>query len=208
MSSFLILGGLLILIFTFSPVLVQEINYQIKKTKPEKYHLVDSPDEIEVSGKEKKIVFQPKILIPVNFDFSLVIPKIGVNAQVFSNIDSANQEEYLPVLKKGVAHAKGSSLPNQPGVVFIFAHSTDSFFNITHYNAAFFLLNKLEPEDEIYIFFQNKKFRYQTIEKKIVNPEAVNQEIKNLSANYLILQTCYPPGTTLKRLIVIAQNLN
>lgn len=209
LGSLLIVSGLIILFLIFSPVLIKEVDYQIKMASPSEYQLVESQEEAEEVKKELKkesrVVFQKKLLIPKSFDFSLVIPKIEVNSEVFPNINSSDEKEYLPVLKKGVAQAKGSSLPDQPGVVFIFSHSTDSFYNIGHYNAVFFLLRKLEKNDDVYLFYKNKKYHYLVVEKKIVNPDEISEAIRKIEGNALVLQTCYPPGTTLKRLIVIVK---
>lgn len=201
-GNLLIVGGVLLLSFTFFPVLLQEGKYQTSKFKPQEYQVLESPQQ---ATQTPTLVSQKKIITPISFEFSLVVPKIGVNAQVFPNIDSGNEKEYLPVLKKGVAHAKGSRLPNERGVVFIFAHSTDSFLNLPHYNAVFFLLNKLQAGDEVFLFYQNQKYQYQVTEKKIIDPEMVGPEVKSILGNALVLQTCYPPGTTLKRLLIIAR---
>ena len=51
-----------------------------------------------------------------------------------------NKNEFLPVLRKGIAHAKGTALPNETnGNVYLFAHSTDSLLNVGRYNAVFTL---------------------------------------------------------------------
>lgn len=207
-GGLLIFSGLICLLLIFSPVLIQEVDYQLETIAPEEYRLIESQEELEEVRKESRLVFRKKLLIPQSFDFSLVIPGIGVNSEVFPNIDSSNEEEYLPILKIGVAHAKGSSLPDQPGVVFIFSHSTDTFYNIGHYNAVFFLLRKLEKNDDIYLFYKNKKYHYLVVEKKIINPNDMGETLKRIEDNTLVLQTCYPPGTTLKRLILIAKQAN
>jgi len=184
LGNLFILAGLLLLLLIFRPVLIQEANYRFKKNS--------LPESIET-------------ITPVSRDFSLIIPKIGINSPVFPKIDSNNEQEYGAVLKKGVAHAKGSSLPDEPGVVFIFGHSTDAFYNLQRDNAVFYSLGKLEKDDPVFIFYQDEKYSYQVTAKEVVSSEAVEERVKKLQGNYLVLQTCYPPGTTLKRLIVTAK---
>jgi len=210
LSSFLILLGLLILILIFFPVAKQELSYQLGENKNKDFHLISSQKEATESKKLKDKntsgwKFEKTIIKPVSFDFSLVIPQIGVNELVFPNIDSSLPDEYLSVLKKGVAHAKNSALPGESGPVFLFAHSTDSFYNISSYNAAFFLLNKLKKSDEVFVFYKDKKYTYRVNEKKIVEADKITEEVQKLGKNSLVLQTCWPPGTTLKRLILIAE---
>ena len=184
----LIVGGLLLVGLIYSPVIRQEVNYRITSVK--------APFQ-----KNKEI-------IPLNKEFGLVIPKIDVNVKVFPNVDAAKPKEYLPLLAKGVAHAKGSLLPGQEGNVFIFAHSTDTPLNASRYNAVFYLINKLEKDDEVFVYYQQEKYSYKVLEKKIISPEKLNDYLKTLKGKTLTLQTCYPPGTTLKRLLVIAQEID
>ena len=63
-------------------------------------------------------------VIPVDPSFGIMIPKIGVNAKVVSNVDPFNSLEYLSLLTKGVAHAKGTAYPGSIGNVFLFSHSS------------------------------------------------------------------------------------
>lgn len=181
----LIVGGLLLVGLIYSPVIREETKYRLTTVKS--------------SFQESKEI------IAVDKEFGLVIPKIAVNVKVFANVDANNPKEYLPLLAQGVAHAKGSLLPGQEGNVFIFAHSTNTPLNATRYNAVFYLLNKLEKEDEILIYYQQQKYTYKVMEKKIISPEKLNDYLKTLKGKTLTLQTCYPPGTTINRLLIIAQ---
>ena len=88
---------------------------------------------------------------------NIEIPKIGANAEVFPNTDPINQVEYLAVLRKGVAHAKGSAFPGMNGNIYIFAHSTDNFWDVGRYNAIFFLLFELKKDDDVVVFFQDRR---------------------------------------------------
>jgi len=196
-ANFLIFAGFAILLIIFFPVLKQEITYRSEKFAEIEHSL--TVDDSLSDGKVKKI-------IPVDTEFGIIIPKINVNAKIFPNVDFYNEKEYLPVLKKGVAHAKGTGFPGEGKNIFLFAHSTDSFFNFHQYNAIFYLIGKLEKGDEIDIYYQQKLFRYYVSEKFVVSPIASQDYLKPKNKEILILQTCYPPETTLKRLIVIANN--
>jgi sortase A len=183
----LIIGGLLLVGLIYSPVIREEVNYRITSVK--------APFQ-----KNKEI-------IPVDKEFGLVIPKIDVNVKVFPNVDATKPQEYLPILAKGVAQAKGSLLPGQEGNVFIFAHSTNTPLNASRYNAVFYLLNKMEKDDEIFVYYQQQKHSYKVLEKKIISPEKLNDFLKTLKGKTLTLQTCYPPGTTINRLLVTAKEI-
>jgi len=185
---FLIIGfllltlGLIIPVTTYIPVVKSEIKYQ--------YNLVAKTT--------------PAQLIPVNQDFSLIIPKINANSPVIKNVDPYDPAQYQPALTRGVAHAVTSGLPNEPGNTFIFAHSAGNWYQANQFNAVFYLLNKLVIGDEIIIYYQNQDYHYFVSDTKMVTGSEVNY-LKNNSANQqLTLMTCWPPGTTIKRLLVVA----
>lgn len=186
LGSILIISSLLIIFYTFAPAIRQEITYE-------------SRGVLNIGYKN---------LTPPNTDFSIVIPKIGAVAPVFADVDPLDPKKYLPVLKKGVAHAKGTAFPGELGNTYLFAHSTDAFYNVGRYNAVFYLLGKLKKGDEIEIYYKGEKIKYGVNEVKVVEPTAIKYLGKIDDGRTLTLQTCYPPGTTLKRLVVVASQLN
>jgi len=135
--------------------------------------------------------------------FSVVVPKVSATANVIMNVDPLNKDVYEEELKKGVAHAKGTSFPGRGRMVYLFAHSTDSLANVVRFNAVFFRLNELEAGDEIIVFYADRKYVYSVIEKHIVEPEDTSW--LNRKDDMLILQTCWPPGTSNKRLLLVAK---
>ena len=104
-----------------------------------------------------------------------------------------------------MAHAAGTVFPGVAGNIYLFAHSTDAFWNVGRYNAIFYLLKNLEKGDEIDIFFMGVRHIYKVTEKLTVNPGEIRYLTATLPYEQLTLQTCWPPGTTLKRLIILAR---
>jgi sortase A len=196
LGNILILLSVVFLFFTFGPAASEEVKYQTRQVLNIKYGV-----DVEPQAKVKN-------LTPPNKTFSIVIPKIGAVAPVVANVDPSDPEEYLPALKRGVAHAAGTSFPGNFGNTYIFAHSTDAFYNVGAYNAVFYLLGKLESGDKIYLYYKGEEYIYQVSDKKIVGPDEVKYLGKQGDGNTLTLQTCYPPGTTLKRLVVVAKQIN
>lgn len=180
---FLIVVALVLAFFTFRSVVAEEIKYAASAPLRNK---------------------QPTIT-PVNQNFSIIIPKLGANAPVILNVDPFNEKEYQVELTKGVAHAKGTALPNQKGTTFLFAHSAEDFYKANQYNAVFYLLYKLKPEDEILLFFDKKEIKYKVKELKYVDEKELSFLTQQTEKSQLILMTCWPPGTTLQRLLVIAE---
>lgn len=145
----------------------------------------------------------PPVITVAEYEPSIRIEKINAVAPLVFNVDPWNREEYLDALTKGVAHAKGTFLPGEKGTVFLFAHSSDAPWRITRYNTVFLRLHELEPGDEIQLTTDSGEFTYRVREKKVVWPHET-EYIKNIEKNQLILQTCSPVGTDLKRLLVFA----
>ena len=146
-----------------------------------------------------------KVLVPKDPNFSIIVEKIGADAPIVPNVDAANKDTYLAALRRGVAHALGTSFPGQPGVTYLFAHSTDTIFNVPRFNAIFYLLKDLGPGDKVVIFFAGRRYDYVVEQTKITEPADVSYFTMKTDEQILVLQTCYPPGTTWKRLLVIAK---
>lgn len=144
-------------------------------------------------------------LSPVSAQFGIIIPKIAANAPIFPNVDPADSNLYLPILQQGVAHAAGTVFPGVAGNIYLFAHSTDAFWNVGRYNAIFYLIKELENGDEIDVFFNGIRHIYRVANKLVVDPSEVRYLTHSTSYEQLTLQTCWPPGTTLKRLVVLAR---
>ncbi|MFH1601684.1 MAG: sortase [Candidatus Shapirobacteria bacterium] len=182
-GSSLFLAGIIGLFFLYTPLIKAYFNYKFGPSMNEE-------------------TFAP----PTDYeDFYLFIPKLKASSKVYINTDFVNKENYLEVLKKGVAHAAGSGFPDQNRTIYLFAHSTNAPFNVVRYNAVFFLLNELEKEDLVVLFFNGQHYRYKVFDKIIARSE--DKEYLNYSEDreVLLLQTCYPPGTTWHRLLVFAE---
>lgn len=172
--------GILLFILIFAPVIKEETDYRLSPPNPQ---IITTRDE----------------------NFGIVIPKINANAKIIPNVDPYNSREYQLALMTGVAHAKGTVFPGHSGVSFLFSHSSVNFYEASRYNSIFYLIDKLEKDDEIDIFVRKEKFVYKVTGKKLVDPREVNYLTQDSTDKALILMTCWPPGTTFKRLLVFAK---
>lgn len=141
---------------------------------------------------------------PVNKEFSLVIPKIGVNAAVIPSVNPTKPEEYGEALKKGIAHSSLSYFPDEDGTVYLFSHSTNYEWFVGDLNAVFYLLKNLEEKDTVILFYKGTAYTYKITGKQIVKPTAVAYLAPQPGAKRLIMQTCWPPGSTTERLLIFA----
>ncbi|MFI5240987.1 MAG: sortase [Microgenomates group bacterium] len=182
------------LIFSYYPILKEEIAYKAHKVPKIGFGDLISQSSAEDYG-----------LDPF---FSIYVPKINAKASVIPNVNAGNYNEYTRSLQEGVAHASGTNFPGQGKLIYLFSHSTDSPLNFARYNAVFYLLRKLEPGDRVVIFFMGQEYKYIVEEKVITEPDDNSWLIEKGQGESLVLQTCDPPGTSLRRLIIVAKPIN
>lgn len=193
--------------FSFGPVIRQEIFFRF-----------GSQGEIPKTSGFGRLVYQAeaqrKELIKkeaedlgVDSNFSLVIPKINAASDIIANVDASSEDDYFQALERGVAHARGTYFPGQGKNIYLFSHSTDSIFNISRYNAVFYLLGKMEEGDRIIVYFSDERYDYEVKEKVVTGAKDTSWLNETTSEEVLILQTCDPPGTVWKRLLIIAKPL-
>lgn len=181
----LILGGIGVFLYSFGPLLWSEVRYST----------------VEVAPEIVRQALKPDVMSPVSSEFGIVIPKISANAPIVAEVNPFDAAEYQYQLSKGVAHAKGTGYPNDDATMFLFAHASGDFLTARRYNSIFYLLSKLEPTDEIEIYFNNEKYVYTVTKLLEVQPDEISF-LENTAEADLIVMTCTPPGTTWRRLLV------
>ncbi|MEK7166505.1 MAG: sortase [Patescibacteria group bacterium] len=199
----LIIFSILGFLLTYGPILRVELGYRLARISEKETSQTPRGGFASLLGRE---LIGESQGVP-DPQFSLIIPKIHARGKVVANVDPADYGAYMEALKVGVAHAAGTQFPGSDGTIYLFAHSTDNPLNILRYNAIFFLLRELELGDEVEVYYLGIKHRYTVSDKKIVEPTDVSYLTPTSvdGKELLILQTCWPPGTTLKRLLIFAQ---
>lgn len=200
----LALGGLV------GPLLPEarlEANYYLSQAQT-RWHLVMGPPK--ALPPAVPVAFNPLaqpdggIIKPIDPDFSLIIPKIGVNAKVIPSVNPADPQDYTEALKAGVAHASTSFFPDQNGTVYLFSHSTNYDWFVKDLNAVFYLLKNLNTGDLIVVSYKGKLYTYKLTDKRVVPADQVAFLTGQPGTRSLILQTCWPPGSTAERLLIFA----
>lgn len=207
----LIIVGSLAISFEFGPVISAEANYRKNNALGVKYRV--APNVITSAGSEDAQTSlgdigssgNEKLIKPISTDYGIVIEKINANAKVVADVDPANEKAYVRALQEGVAEARGSTKPGENGNLFIFSHSADAPWNIVRFNAIFYLLRELDKGDRVIIFYQGRRYDYIVYDKTIAEPTDVSFLNNRYDQPVLTLQTCDPPGTLLRRLIVRAR---
>ena len=183
----LVLVAILGVGWIYTLLIVAEINYKISNFK----FLIS------------KQIQSSKIKIKNIDEYSIYIPRINARAKVIPNVDAGNPAAYNAALKLGVAEAKGLSHPGQKGTTYLFAHSTDSPVNFARYNAVFYLLDKMKVGDEVQIVYQGEVYEYAVRSTAVLSAQDTRYLVPQKEKEQLVLQTCYPPGTSWKRLVVV-----
>lgn len=154
--------------------------------------------ELEQKPTAKSAALEPGEVIPVGS--RIVIPKIGVNSPIVT-VNSFEEADIQAGLKNGVVRLGKMSSPGEPGNTFITGHSSNYWWDKGKYNYVFVLLDKLQTGENLKVYDNGNKFVYEVVAKKIVDPSDTSS-IVHSSEPTLTLMTCYPPGSTSKRLLV------
>lgn len=138
----------------------------------------------------------------------VVIPKINVEIPVIYDINTINEAAVENALNDGVVHYADTALPGQDGNVVIVGHSSNNIFNPGKYKFAFVLLPRMEVGDTFYLQKDGKRYTYQVYKKEIVSPNDVSVLGTTDKPATATLITCYPPGTSNTRMVIIGQQID
>lgn len=136
----------------------------------------------------------------LNLPDKLIIPSLGIEAPVIFP-EGNNESAMQMALEKGVIYLPGSSFPDEKGTAVILGHSSAYPWYKGQYGSIFALLNKLNPNDEIFVFSKDKKFTYKVEGKEIRAPkDLVFLKEKDKAVLYLV--SCWPINTAWKRIVI------
>jgi len=145
------------------------------------------------------------VSLPVIDDNTLNLPVINVKAPISWEVPN-NPTPVADGLSRGLIQIKGTALPGERGNVFITGHSSNYPWAKGSYNNIFALLNKVVVGDMVEVNYQNIQYLYKIKEIKVVEPTDTSV-MNSKNESILTLMTCTPVGTSLRRLIVIANQV-
>ena len=160
-------------------------------------NLSTGDQKVEASVVEK-INIDPRL-----FDFGLYIQKISVAVPIVANVDGENKTAYNKALLSGVAHYKGTAFPGEGSNIYIFGRSS-TWNGVGDYAEAFAKLNDLEKGDQIIVYRQQKEYKYKVWKKETVAADDLSS-LEPTKSEQVTLMTCWPIGSNLKRLVVVAK---
>ncbi|NTU69359.1 sortase [bacterium] len=183
-----------VVFYFFWPLISQEISYFFGKKNN------DAPQE--------RVVEETKGDVRVQYDVpnKIVIPKIGVDAPIIEAI-SVEEADIIKALESGVGHYPNTALPGEVGNIFLTGHSSNYSWAKGSYNFVFSILNKMSVGDKIYIYYDKYLYTYDVFEVTLVSPK--DTSVLNQGSDSIVsVMTCDPPGTTWKRRIVKARQVD
>jgi LPXTG-site transpeptidase (sortase) family protein len=152
---------------------------------------------------------------PINREFSILAPQIGVNSPISKNVDGSNEKFYIPNMLRGVAHyvrkdlgdvLVDGALPGQPGNIFLFGHSQIPGGSLENYQGVFNKLEKLAIGDIVKVFYEGKEYRYKVKTGQVVQKDQV-EYLAHTEQETLTLMSCWPLGLDIKRYVVQADRV-
>jgi LPXTG-site transpeptidase (sortase) family protein len=172
------------------PGVSQRLSLALDETKGYRYASIETAPLIE-NGLLRQETLQP---IPeVN---TLVIPQIGVDAQIYESINE-------DVLDMGVWRRPNSNTPPQGGNTVLAAHR----YQRTTGSNTFYLLDELEVGDRFTVFWEKKEYRYEVFDILVVDPSQTHIEDQT-EKDIMTLYTCTPLWTGEDRLVIQAKKIS
>ncbi len=142
----------------------------------------------------------------------LIVPKLNLNVPIVNpSADALLREDWAGLendiqtaLQDGVVHYPGTANPGQAGNFFVTGHSSYYAWGEGDYKSVFARLHELNVGDEYWVYYGGDKHRYSVVSKMEVQPSDVHVLDQPGNQRTSTLMTCTPVGTTLRRLVVSA----
>ena len=179
-----------------------------------KNKLLKSP-ALAVAGREEgnMLSYLSAVGPPEN---RVIIPRLNLNIPLVTpSYSSLLKEDWEGVerdiqeaLASGVVHYPGTARPGQAGNFFVTGHSSYYPWAPGRYKTVFARLHEMTIGDEYWVYYGGDKHRYVVTGRKEVKPSDVTVLDQPGNKRMATLMTCTPVGTTLRRLILTAQELD
>ncbi len=136
----------------------------------------------------------------------LEIPSLKVNAPLMWTDDPKNFDRDL---ESGVVHYPGTALPGEMGTAYISGHSSNYVWAKGNYNHIFTYLGNLANNTSFKITVVQKNGRNAIFHYVVTGSKqftATDQaQFQNTGKSMVALSTCWPVGSTAKRLVVFGE---
>ncbi len=184
----------------------------ISNTNNEKIK-VKAKEEETINNSFKKFVDtkkeNPSLEISITpYENRIIIPKIWKNIPLVDiknrviSWQSELNDIFMKELENWVIRYPGSAKPGEIWNSFIFWHSSNFPWIKWEFNDVFALLDKVTYDDDIIVYYNQKKYIYKIKKKNVIAPGNVSVLKPKHNNKELSIMTCRPIWTTLNRLVV------
>ena len=136
----------------------------------------------------------------------LQIPDLKINVPIIWSTDPNNFDTDL---QSGVIHYPGTAMPGQIGTTYIAGHSSNYVWAKGSYNQIFSTLGKLPNNASFTIAVTETNGKTATLNYVVTSEKQYaptdEAQFANSGQSVVALSTCWPVGSTAKRLVVFAQ---
>lgn len=194
------IGIILLVIGVF--LLLSYFLYYGYKNKEEKENIelyIESTSVVEVEEQEEVIVEEVKeekqdSTFWVDYKAILEIPKINLKKGMVESTKNFSSINYA------ISIDKSSNYPNEEGNFILYAHSGNSKI------AYFRNLNKLNVNDEVFVYYEGVKYSYQIINKYEIEKTGKMEVIRDSKRKLITMVTCI--SNTNKQVVLIGEQIN
>lgn len=177
LGKILVIGAIAMMAFYFV------YNFSVKeKDKQEVHEYIEQTSVIdeEISEPQVEEVVEEKKeeKRTINYTAVLEIPSINLKQGVVNSTKNFGSINYA------ISVDKNSSYPDKMGNFILYAHSGNS--NIAYFKN----LNKVEVNDDIYVYYNGTKYHYEIYDKYDIQKTGKAKVISSDSYRYITLITC------------------
>jgi len=176
-----------------------ETSEPIAQTVPEP----TSESLANTSNSDNDIAIAP---VPDITNNSINIPVLNIKAPISWRVANT-ASDVSSGLEKGIIQVDGTSLPGEKGNVYVTGHSSNYVWAKGSYNSIFAIVDQLVAGDIIYIKYNDTVYTYEVLNQKIVAANDLTI-LGQTDDSRLTLVTCWPVGTSYKRLVVTANQVS
>ncbi len=163
----------------------------------------ESPAFVTITPTVTERINAEEFQIDTNIPGRLEVPSLGINAPLIWTVDTKNFDKDL---QKGVVHYPGTAMPGQIGTTYISGHSSNYVWAKGDYNHVFTHLDQMKEGTAFKVTVVQKNgrdaiFNYVVSYSKEYKPTD-QEQFRNSGKSTVALSTCWPVGSTAKRLVV------
>ena len=175
----------------------------LKIVKNKTFHsmdkLINKTNKNEIKLDINLMPYENRVVIP---KIAKNIPLVDINPKKVKWVEDV-ENIFMDELVNWIVRYPGSAKPWQDWNSFIFGHSSNFPWIKWNYNDVFALLDKVIYDDDVVVYYDQKKYTYKIKEKKVIKPWTTEILKRNKWKSEITLMTCWPVWTTLNRLVLI-----